>query len=495
MFGLFKKKSPVEFATSTAIPTARFAMALNRGDRTPPSLNPDAVSASAVEAMLSAVGAANDTPANDVPSVALPDTPVPAIEIDAAPEPVATASESAAVPVAESAETGEASFAEQDLTRAGRLTRVVIPKSSFESAKAPGDEYMLPMAVVDFVNDIQQAGVYVHDEMPDNVMAAYHADYYLAQVNNGGHAQFIHNAGALLDVALKDIRAALTAMGARDHLSIFEDVAAWVAAHPADDPEKREADAHQLEALDDRFFAQQASKNLYVLAAKWIAGWPHLDVVNDDAYSAIIAGIADLNPLKEKRRLARNVTDLRERMAPGLFLAASVAVGALDEVEFNVAMGSGGYQDLGGVNSLVFGVLTNVGWRKLWNSDGEIRLYEQTDDDMRVIATATADRVEAFAHAAEVANAPVAIDLLLRNHGADPAVPVTARDLDEAGGAGAALWLVWLGEEGLGVATTEHGAKLIDANGNLLTEVTRQEIDAHAEAVAEGEATLCNYRG
>ncbi|MGV7215459.1 DMP19 family protein [Bradyrhizobium sp. UFLA05-112] len=97
----------------------------------------------------------------------------------------------------------------------GRLSTVVVPSDALEAASNPEKAYYLTCAIVDFVNAIQRVGIYARHEMPAVAMQAYHADYYLAQVNNGGHSQFIGNTGAnQLPTTSEDALAALKAMGA-----------------------------------------------------------------------------------------------------------------------------------------------------------------------------------------------------------------------------------------------------------------------------------------
>src|SRR4030095_16146712 len=95
-----------------------------------------------------------------------------------------------------------------------------------------GKEYVLVSAVVNFVNAMMSQGLYSRYEIPAKALQAYHADYYLAQVNNGGHHQFIHNSGGALKFAVPDIRGGLSGMAAEAHLAIFEEMAALLEKFP-----------------------------------------------------------------------------------------------------------------------------------------------------------------------------------------------------------------------------------------------------------------------
>jgi hypothetical protein len=72
-----------------------------------------------------------------------------------------------------------------------RLSTVVIPRKFFEAASKPDGFHHLPEAVVDYVSDVQRVGVYAPHELPARAMQVFHAECYIAEVNNGGHSQFI----------------------------------------------------------------------------------------------------------------------------------------------------------------------------------------------------------------------------------------------------------------------------------------------------------------
>ncbi len=141
----------------------------------------------------------------------------------------------------------------------GRLTTVIVPRKWVDAAATPEGDYHMSAAIVDYVNDVQQAGVFARHEMPAKAMQAYHADYYLAQVNNGGHSQFIGNSGELLRTITADALAGLEAMGARTQHQILIEMAAWAVANPADAGAQDgfSVRAEPLDGLDKRFYAAE----------------------------------------------------------------------------------------------------------------------------------------------------------------------------------------------------------------------------------------------
>ena len=138
----------------------------------------------------------------------------------------------------------------------GRLATVVIPRDAIEGAQEP--DKAVAQALIDYVNDVQRAGIYPRHEMPAVAMQAYHASYYLAQVSNGGHGQFIRNTGiAMLPTISGDALAALQAMGAGAQHQILIEMLTWVKANLGEAAKQDgfSVRAQVLKALDDRFHA------------------------------------------------------------------------------------------------------------------------------------------------------------------------------------------------------------------------------------------------
>jgi hypothetical protein len=108
---------------------------------------------------------------------------------------------------------------------------VIVKQSAVEAAKTGSDFYLLVQGIVEFVNFALHQASYVRTELEQKALQVYHADYYLAQVNNGGHSQFIHNASRNRDLTNADALAGLSAMQAQ-HVETLTKMMAWIAAHP-----------------------------------------------------------------------------------------------------------------------------------------------------------------------------------------------------------------------------------------------------------------------
>jgi hypothetical protein len=141
--------------------------------------------------------------------------------------------------------------------RLSMLSTVIVPRSALAKGGEPGD-YALVQAVVKFFHAMTQQGLYSRFELAPRALQAFHADFYLAQVNHGGHSQFIHNCFQNLPVVLADVHAGLMGMNAQRFPPIFEHAAAWIAAN-SDEVKKQTGfaggGAPLLDELDSAFMA------------------------------------------------------------------------------------------------------------------------------------------------------------------------------------------------------------------------------------------------
>src|SRR5690348_10034016 len=135
----------------------------------------------------------------------------------------------------------------QTPVRKPTLETVIVARSAVEQASEPGKGHVLVAAVVDFVNAMMREGQYHRFEIPAKAVEAYHCDYYLAQVLNGGHFQFIHNCGQNLKYAVTDIPGALAGMKGEAYLAIFKEMAGLLEKFPYM-PGKWQAPAEEREA-------------------------------------------------------------------------------------------------------------------------------------------------------------------------------------------------------------------------------------------------------
>jgi hypothetical protein len=393
----------------------------------------------------------------------------------------------------------------------GRLVTVVVPQKWADAAKQPQGVHQLAAAVVEYVNDVQSAGLFARKELPAKALQAYHADFYLSQVKNGGHSQFIANAGGLLPVAVADALAGLEAMGAGPQRQVLSEMADWVKANP-DEAKAQDGfgvRAKALDPLDERFLAAENEKPIANLAARWILGWPELRVVEDGRYALTIAELAELNPERDRRAIWANVRNFHHQLTDPLQAAITAACGAVQpEPEIKTGIGGGFFQEIDGKDCMVFVLGTAKGERVCVPGDDGARLYEyirqsplpQPGSDFslqqmqdfkppvvgRKLAELSGEVIERFIAAAVETQAPVALDLLLRQAGQGPAAMITAGMAQD----GAPLWILAT-EQSLTIARTyPNGAQLRDVRGEPLVTLSIDDIEQHAAEVAETDLAM-----
>lgn len=392
----------------------------------------------------------------------------------------------------------------------GRLTTVVVPRNALEAARDPNKVEYLTGAVVDYVNQIQRAGVYMGDELPAVAMQVYHSDYYLAQVMNGGHSQFIGNTGAaMLPTTSGDALAGLEAMGASAQHQILLEMMAWVEANPNEAAAQNgfTQRAAALKVLDTRFYEAERRQPLTQLAARWIASWSELQAVASDQYASEIERLAQLHPHMSRRRIWRSVRQIRFQMMDRLQITAAAACGAVvPEPELKLLVIPGRNQDVEAQQCVVFEVKTDKGARLCVYEKAGGQLYEygpgsQSPKPAEMheilkslppslvgarLSVVAADTTGNFSRVAEKNLAAEAIDLLLRNSGLDPAAMITALAVSDD----QATWYAVTGKTGVMVATFGDRADLVGSDGKAALTVTRAEIERHAAGAAAGRDSL-----
>lgn len=393
----------------------------------------------------------------------------------------------------------------------GRLTTVIVPRKWMDAASKAEGAFHLPAAVVDYVNNVQMAGVYARHELPIRALQAFHADYYLAQVNNGGHSQFIHNSGVMFSNIVADALAGLEGMGAKAQCEVLAEMIAWAEANTEEARAQNgfSLRAKALDELDTRFYAAEKEWPIAPLAARWISSWPELRVVEDDRYPSQIEQLGSLNPLRAARQLWRSVESIRHQVKDPLQISIAAACGAAEpEPEAKMGIGGGFYQEVEGQNRMAWSLATHKGSRLAIVDDAGARLYEYIHhspapqlgpnlnlEDIRNykrpsvgarLAAVSAERIQQFVKVADLTMAPEAIDLLLRNAGLNPAATITAWVAGDEG----VLWILAT-EQRLTVAgTSSEGYLLKSHDGTLLASCTRADVERHASEAAAAGATM-----
>jgi len=183
---------------------------------------------------------------------------------------------------------------------------VIVSRESFASA----EPYDIVDSNISFVNALFAEYLRAEEISPD-ALRSYYADYYLAQVNNGGFSQFVYNSGwspAVVDL----VREGLAAMKAGQHLKLFNES---VAILDRMGPDKLEAflaseyfgtnkERDTLNAHNHRFNELSKTEDLIALNSAWLRSLSNLRVVTADEMRAEVERRAAALPDREERKRA-----------------------------------------------------------------------------------------------------------------------------------------------------------------------------------------------
>ena len=408
------------------------------------------------------------------------------------------------------------------------LETVIVPRSAVERAATPGKEYVLVGAVVDFVNAMMSQGLYSRYEIPTKALHAFHADYYLAQVNNGGHHQFIHNCGGVLKFAVPDIRGGLSGMAAEAHLAIFEEMAALLEKFPDGRALLAAPENKSLNELTTRFYALEKATPMSRLSAAWIAGWPELRVLDDAEARKAIQHSALLNPARDARMLWRSIQRLDTQMTDRLHVAIGLACTNATPPQIVIELGYGNIQEIEGVRQQGFFVKTSTmasatqALRICAVSDDHAAAYECIQPDnppmpkfgdaegyLQAMRDGRTQRLkgpyagqklsqvagETIANVIQLATeyrAAAALDLLLRRAKIETeGAKVAAYTIAQEESGPAIKWFVAAGRHLLfAVIGAEAGLLWNPAEKRGIAEVERDEVEDHVERAKAGAITL-----
>lgn len=242
------------------------------------------------------------------------------------------------------------------------LETVILP----EYVSAPETEdWEVTNAVVDFVNKMRGEAHFSDHEMPENAIRLYNADYYYAQVSNGGHSQFIHNT-LKPEATLISAAKAFQEMGAISLGNLAVELVRWIKANPEEAARQNgfEIRATALEDLDKDFPSSVNDGAYFKAASAWVKSWPNLKVVSGLDYPKAIKKCAALNPKYELRREAAEIDRLnflvRDRFRAGFQLAACD-----EDINQVVLQVHGGTPfEIEGEDTYVWGLTTSLGHRR-----------------------------------------------------------------------------------------------------------------------------------
>lgn len=399
----------------------------------------------------------------------------------------------------------------------GKLSTVLVRQSVVEAVRSGSSRHELIEEVVNYTNFMMQTGLFRHDELPPEALQAYHADYYLAQVNNGGHSQFIHNSADNADRAWGDALTALKAMGASDHAAILTNMLTWVQRNPDAARQQTgftDGDGRDpaLDALDEAFYALEKHTPMSALLTAWIMNWSALKIVADASHSAALDETVRMNPHRADRLMAKRVAELNHQINDWLHVSIGMAGMACTPMEIRLAIGGGVHMELDGETQVLWTVRTDGGSRYALVTDKGAALYERIESGFKIdfnkpdevfaamedgrLGNAQGDTVgerqsfvpgDVISTTIQVANrfkAAAAIDLLLRHAAIDAMkVSIVARSAPRPDDPVERIhWAVYTDTHPPFMAVTqEEGSALVAVDDNkVIAQVPAQAIAAHA---------------
>jgi hypothetical protein len=405
----------------------------------------------------------------------------------------------------------------------GTFSTVIVPRSAFEAARDPQQAHRLVKALVDFVNAMTGQGLYTRDELLPKAAQAFHADYYLAQVHNGGHGQFIHNSMGNVDFALADVHAALTAIQTEPYTSIGARLIADCAARR--DPVTRKIDLSQrepdvLSELDHEFYKADRESPFRNVLGRWIATWPELRPVEDADYPEAMRLSASMNPLRELRLKWRSVNRLRAQTTDRFQVAVGMALVKIERSELRAEVGAGIGVEIDGAKEIAFTVRTygnliflcvvkpeysaayqyfpaNFPNIPNLHTDPEVFLKAIKEDRLKDVtgprAGAQLSRVSGLMiddviTLSKEYRAGLAIDLLLRRAGVEPGTAMVVAHAIVPRAEGDPLrWMMMAGKQAFAVLTTPDGAALLPGeSAQPLATVGKRDLDDYDNHIAAG---------
>nr|WP_086939622.1 DUF4375 domain-containing protein [Thaumasiovibrio occultus] len=189
------------------------------------------------------------------------------------------------------------------------VNKIIVSRESVES----NEPYEVVLANIEFLNILFSE--LVHDsEVSSEALKSYFVDYYLAQVENGGFAQFVYNS-RLNENVLKLVHSGLEAMGAKQHLSVYEQsielldrlgnegVDVFLSSELFGDNPERDL----LNLNNNAFFDVQQGEDLVEFNARWLKQHPDLQVIEQEEMAAFVdTVVAQIPDLAERQQRVRD---------------------------------------------------------------------------------------------------------------------------------------------------------------------------------------------
>lgn len=217
---------------------------------------------------------------------------------------------------------------------------LVLPQSA---ADAP-DPAALVSAATQYARTMQSAAFFLPGEFAQEAMWSFHANDYVQQAMQGGHALYYDNR-ANDPIALRCASAGLKSMLADPHLELFESMLKLKRAKPGVARRAAAQAGHRsvaaaLRDLDTRLAALEAREPLTPRHKTWLKSLRKTRIVPDAEGGAHLQRLMAANPLRARRREeTERLRQVRERDDPAY--RAAMALCEMAGLRFG-GLGGGG---------------------------------------------------------------------------------------------------------------------------------------------------------
>lgn len=187
------------------------------------------------------------------------------------------------------------------------FSEILLDEDAFRDGARPADAVQ---DMVDYINALIHGALFKNTEIPQEAYQLYCADIYIAQVENGGHSQFLANGPAhspdrdVLALAL----AGLKMINCTEIADCLADLINWARANPEEAQRQngftQRADA--LEQLDKRIF--DIGTDRYSTASHdWLRDSPLVRKMSAEAFTTALTSAKDKNPRYTSRRRTNTI--------------------------------------------------------------------------------------------------------------------------------------------------------------------------------------------
>ncbi len=186
-----------------------------------------------------------------------------------------------------------------------------------QSASTSSDPYSLISANIQFVNQMIQKHQVLPEQLQPEALMSYYLDYYMGQVSNGGHEQFVRNMAASARVPWRHSQRMLGPIaGALDRLAVPRTAAVFKMVRDRLDKDhalligaRNRGGFHDeyygkvdqwLSSADRQHYDAVKAEQVLEKNSAFVRSWPSLVVVPDEDVEAAIDKLIADHPSREQ---------------------------------------------------------------------------------------------------------------------------------------------------------------------------------------------------